>query len=108
MTEAEAVRFLQFRKRYMLGSENLSLGKVISFIRRGSISTMISGSSLLSLASILLSNHRSGYPLFFGVAQIVLGVSIIGFSVWSQIRLRQACKALNYSTDGSSLLSGTK
>jgi hypothetical protein len=108
MTEAQAIKFLQFRKRYMLGGENLSLGEIISLIRRSNVSMMVSGSVLLSTASILFSNHRTGYGLPFGAAEIVLGFVIIGYSAWSHIRLRQACRALNYATDGSSRLSGSK
>jgi hypothetical protein len=115
MTEAEAIKFLQFRQRHMRGGENLSSGEIISLIRRSNVSLIVSGSSLLSSASIiLLSNHRSGHGpffgafAFFGAAAVVLGFIIIGFSTWSHIRLRQACHALNYATDGSSRLSGSK
>jgi len=109
MTEAQAIKFLEFRKHYMLGGKNLAPGEVISLIRRGNISLIVSSSILLNAASIiLLSNHRSGHGPFFGVFEIfgafaiVLGFIIIGFSVWSHVRLRQACRALNYATDGSS------
>jgi hypothetical protein len=108
MTEAEAIRFLQKRKRHMRPSENLPLGEVILLIRRSNISMIAIGLMLFSLATIRLSNHRSGYGLFFGVTEIILGFVTIGLYAWSQIRLHQACKALNYATDGSSLLSGTK
>jgi hypothetical protein len=108
MTEDEAIKFLQGRRRFMLTDKKLSNSEVISVIRRGNISLITSGSVLFSSASILLAKHRSGYGLFFGTSEIVLGFVIIGFFVWSQIRLRQACKVLNYPTEGSSGSSGTQ
>jgi hypothetical protein len=110
MTEAEAIQFLENRKRHMFGGrEDMSRGEVVSLIRRGNTATMLSGSSLFGTASFLLSiPHRSGYTLLFAAAAIVLGFSIIGFSAWSHVRLRQACRALNYATDGSSRLSGSR
>jgi len=111
MTEAEAIKFLQNRQRYMPRGKNLSPGEIISVIRRSNISLIVSGAIFLNSASILLFlNHRSGHGALgiVGAAEIILGFIIIGYSVWSHIRLHQACRALNYATAGSSRLSGTR
>jgi hypothetical protein len=112
VTEAEAIKFLQSQKRFMLGQGEFSLSKAIATIRRSSLSMLGSGSLVLSSAAILAaSNHskvQSGSSPFIEITFLVLGSLVIGFSIWSLVRLHQACKALNHATDGSSRLSGSK
>ena len=108
MTEAEAIKFLQSWRRLATSGEKLSIGEVISIIRRACFRTMTIGALLILLPAIHNSTALAGFRIYLQITELVLGLAAIGYSIWSLIRLRQAGRLLNYATDGSSRPSSFK
>ena len=107
MTEAQAIQFLQSRKRSMAPTGHLSIEEVISRIKLRSWGMIFAAMSYIFIASINVENS-SGFRLLLKVILIALSLCMIGNAIFGLVRLRQACRALNYATDGSSRLSGSK
>jgi hypothetical protein len=108
MTEAEAIKFLQRHRRYMVSTRHLSASEVISRMRDQSFAMVSLGLMLILFALINVSKVQSKYWLCLKVFELIIGLNMIGLAVWRFIRLRQACSALGYAADGSSRPSGTR
>jgi hypothetical protein len=108
VTETEAIKFLQNRRREMVSTRHLSIGEVISRFKDQSIAVMFFGLMLIVFAPINISKVQSNYWLCLKIFELVIGLTMMGLSVWRFIRLRQVRRALGYATAGSSRLSDIK
>ena len=92
----------------MASTRYLTVGEVISRARSQSFAMLYFGLTVIALALMDVSKAQSSLDRFVMAGGFVLGPILIGLSIWRFMRLRRACRAVGYATDGSSRLSGTK